>query len=100
MQGKGVYGVENVRFKAYPSQITVILGHKDSGRTTLLRLLCGDYEPTSGTILVNGYNVRKHTQKVQSLLGLCMKGDVLCEYLTAMEHMQLVAVVLTIKSNS
>lgn len=86
----GVFGLENVQFNIYQG-ITVLLGHKDSGRTTLFRLVCGAYAPSSGTVVVFNCNVRKDIQKVQSYLNICMEGDMLCEFLTVMEHMQLIA---------
>ncbi len=86
----GVFGLENVQFTVYQG-ITVLLGHKDSGRTTLFRLVCGAYAPSSGTVVVFNCNVRKDIQKVQSYLNVCMESDMLCEYLTVMEHMQLIA---------
>ncbi|ODN04738.1 ATP-binding cassette sub-family A member 3 [Orchesella cincta] len=85
-----VYGLENVKFTVHTAKITVILGHKDSGRTTLMRLVCGEYAPTSGTASVFGYDVRRDAQKVQSYLSICMEKNLLCEYLTVTEHMQLI----------
>ncbi|CAL8137103.1 unnamed protein product [Orchesella dallaii] len=85
-----VYGIENVKFNVHTAKITVILGHKDSGRTTLMRLLCGEYSPTSGTASVFGYDVRRDAQKVQSYLSICMEKNLLCDYLTVMEHMKLI----------
>lgn len=90
LMGGEIVGIENVNFTVYSQRITVILGHRDSGRTTLMRLLCGEHKPTSGTALVYGYNIRKDTQKVQSFLSVCLRHDSLCEYLTVMEHMILI----------
>jgi ATP-binding cassette subfamily B protein len=34
-----------------------LVGNNGAGKTTIIKLLCGLYEPDSGTIKVNGYNI-------------------------------------------
>ena len=47
----------------------------------------GFLPPTSGTALVNGYDIRSDIENVRSTLGLCPQHDVLFDALTVREHL-------------
>jgi lipopolysaccharide transport system ATP-binding protein len=44
----------NINFEIHEGENISLIGHNGSGKTTLLRLIAGIYEPTSGTIKING----------------------------------------------
>jgi iron complex transport system ATP-binding protein len=46
--------VSNVSLELTPASVTGIIGPNGSGKTTVLRLLCGVLRPASGTILLHG----------------------------------------------
>ncbi|MDB9873018.1 ABC transporter ATP-binding protein/permease, partial [Flavobacteriaceae bacterium] len=46
--------LKNINFKFQKGQIVGVIGESGSGKSTLIDLLLGLYEPTSGTILVDG----------------------------------------------
>lgn len=48
-----------VHFTVEPGKITVITGTNGSGKTTLLRLVAGLYQPLSGTVLIDGLDIRQ-----------------------------------------
>ena len=52
--GDGRLVVEDVSFRIVRGTVTAIVGSSGVGKTTLLHLLCGFYEPTSGRIAVDG----------------------------------------------
>ena len=47
----GQHGLEKVSFSINPGELILITGHTGSGKTTLMRLLTKEYEPTSGEII-------------------------------------------------
>jgi len=51
--------LNDVSFKLSPGEVVAILGNNGSGKTTLLKLLMGFYEPTSGTILIDGIDSKQ-----------------------------------------
>ena len=53
----------------YEGQITVLLGHNGAGKTSLMSVLTGFYTATSGTAVVNGYDIRTSMDGVRSSLG-------------------------------
>jgi ATP-binding cassette subfamily A (ABC1) protein 3 len=63
--------VENVSLNIYSGQITVLLGHNGAGKTTTMNMITGIFPPTSGTVYVDGYNIKTETNKARKSLGLC-----------------------------
>ena len=61
--------MNDVSLKMYQGQITVLLGHNGAGKTSLMSVLTGFYSPSSGTAVVNGYDIRTSMDGVRSSLG-------------------------------
>lgn len=61
--GAEVPALTDITFEALPGQITAIIGGTGSGKSTLLHLLLRFYDVTSGTIQLNGRDIRLWTQK-------------------------------------
>ena len=53
-----------------------------------MSMLTGMFSPTSGTALVNGYDIRKDIEGVRFSLGLCPQHNVLFNELTVAEHLK------------
>jgi len=49
--------LQNINVDIAPGEIIGLKGEDGSGRTTFLRLICGDLKPTGGSILVDGINL-------------------------------------------
>nr|QST14977.1 ABCA3 protein [Diaphanosoma celebensis] len=84
---KGRMVVNHIHVNMYESQITALLGHNGAGKSTTMSMLTGLFPPTSGTALVNGYDIRTDIQGVRGSLGLCPQFDVLFDELTVEEHL-------------
>jgi ATP-binding cassette subfamily B protein len=55
--------VSGVSFSAGPGEVTAIIGGTGSGKSTLLSLIPRFYDAGSGSVLVDGLDVRKMTQE-------------------------------------
>ncbi|MCG8433271.1 MAG: ATP-binding cassette domain-containing protein, partial [Gammaproteobacteria bacterium] len=53
--GKVIF--DNIDLDIKRGRVTAVMGPSGTGKTTLLRLITGQLQPDSGTILVNGLNV-------------------------------------------
>jgi ATP-binding cassette, subfamily B, multidrug efflux pump len=55
--------ISNISFNAKPGETTAIIGGTGSGKSTLINLIPRFYDVESGSILVDGIDVREITQK-------------------------------------
>lgn len=58
--------LNNVSFKIYPNEITAIVGHCGSGKSTIINLLYRLDRINSGSILVDDENIYNYTKKAYS----------------------------------
>eukprot|EP00028_Trichosphaerium_sp_Am-I-7-wt_P002712 CAMPEP_0168530186 /NCGR_PEP_ID=MMETSP0405-20121227/14482_1 /TAXON_ID=498012 /ORGANISM="Trichosphaerium sp, Strain Am-I-7 wt" /LENGTH=461 /DNA_ID=CAMNT_0008554309 /DNA_START=766 /DNA_END=2151 /DNA_ORIENTATION=- len=63
-----------------------LLGENGAGKTTMLSILTGLYQPTSGLAWVGGFDIRNNIDKVQRVMGMCPQFDILWDDLTVTEH--------------
>jgi len=66
---KKVKAVHDISFHCKKGQIFGLLGLNGAGKTTTLRILATILKPTSGEVLVNGYQVVREAHKVRQSIG-------------------------------
>jgi ATP-binding cassette subfamily B protein len=70
--------LSNLSFQARPGQITAIIGGTGAGKSTLISLLPRFYDIDSGSILVDGVDVREQSQQnLRAKIGFVPKKAVL-----------------------
>jgi ATP-binding cassette, subfamily B, bacterial len=52
--------VKNINFRLYPSEKIALIGENGAGKTTLVKLLSRLYDPTAGSILLDGVDLREY----------------------------------------
>uniref|UniRef100_A0A8C2XKY0 P-type phospholipid transporter n=1 Tax=Cyclopterus lumpus TaxID=8103 RepID=A0A8C2XKY0_CYCLU len=78
--------VNHLNLKFYEGQITSFLGHNGAGKTTTISVLTGLFPPTSGTVYINGLDIRHDMDIIRRTLGVCPQHNVLFDILTVEEH--------------
>lgn len=53
--------LKGVNLIVEPGQTVAIVGHTGAGKTSLVNLLCRFYDPISGSILIDGYDIKNVT---------------------------------------
>ena len=72
--------IENLSFRLEHGQTLGILGPTGSGKSTILNLLMRLYDPDSGTILIDGQDVRAIPyEQLRSKFGVVFQNDFLAE---------------------
>lgn len=68
-----VYGAQKalnaISFKINKGEIAGFLGPNGAGKSTTMKILTGFIPPTSGTVIINGYDITTHKKKVQESIG-------------------------------
>lgn len=93
MNLRKVYANQNVAvhgltMNMFEDQITVLLGHNGAGKTTTMSVLTGMLRPSTGTAIINGYDIRKSMDKARESLGLCPQHNILFDDMTVGEHLE------------
>jgi ABC-2 type transport system ATP-binding protein len=80
---------DHLSFDVHKGEIFGFLGANGAGKTTALRILCGLSSPTSGEVMVAGYDVYRQTEKIKKHIGYMCQKFSLYEDLTVSENIQL-----------
>lgn len=61
--------VDDVSFTIRKGEIVGLLGHNGAGETTIMKMLTGYLEPTSGNITIDGLPIRENRSLIQKMIG-------------------------------
>ncbi len=75
----------------YSGQIFALLGHNGAGKTTTISTLTGLLHPTQGQAILDGVDIFEDQTALRENLGVCPQHNVLFDYLTVREHLELYA---------
>ncbi|KAL9259563.1 ABC transporter A family member 12-like protein [Drosera capensis] len=64
-----------------------MLGPNGAGKTSFIGMMIGLTEPTSGTSLVQGLDIRSSMDDIYGSMGVCPQHDLLWDCLTGREHL-------------
>lgn len=66
----GFQALKSVSLNVQEGEILALLGPNGAGKTTLISLICGIVTPSSGSVLVDGYDIISDYRATRSLIGL------------------------------
>jgi ABC-2 type transport system ATP-binding protein len=70
----GILAVDRVSFSVEPGEVLGFLGPNGAGKSTTMKMIAGFLAPTSGTALVNKYDVVESPLKVKEAIGYLPEG--------------------------
>lgn len=88
-----IKAVDNVSLSIRKGEIFGLLGPNGAGKTTLIHMLCTILRPTSGTALINGFDIIKEPDKVRKSIGIVFQDPSSDDDLTAYENMEFHAMI-------
>ena len=89
---KDFTAVNDISFSVEQGKIFAFLGPNGAGKTTTIKILTTLLDPTSGEIILNGYNAVTDKDNARKSFGIVFQDPSLDDELTAYENMQFHAV--------
>ena len=81
--------LSNVSCSAIPGEITGLLGPKGSGKSSLLYMLAGLLAPSSGSAVVNDFDILESPERVRRSVGIMFQEVFIDDFLTARDVLDL-----------
>ena len=81
--------LEDISLTIRPGEVVALVGANGSGKTTLIKLLCRLYDPTGGTITIDGVDLRQFETKALRREIAIIFQDYVHYHLTARENIWL-----------
>ncbi len=82
-----IKAVDDLSLQVQPGEIFGFLGPNGAGKTTTIKMIVGLLEPDRGSIVVNGYDIRKDPIKVRKSIGFVPDNPSVYERLTGIEYL-------------
>lgn len=80
---------DNLNFDVYEGEIFGFLGANGAGKTTAIRILSGLSAPSSGEVIVAGFDARSESEEIKKNIGYMCQKFSLYEDLTVKENISL-----------
>ena len=66
----GVVALDNIDFDVRPGEVHLLLGENGAGKSTLMKILSGVYQPTAGSIVIEGKEYQSLNPKLSAHSGI------------------------------
>ncbi|MGB0914810.1 MAG: ABC transporter ATP-binding protein [Crocinitomicaceae bacterium] len=86
--GKETPAVNNLSFSIAKNETFGLLGPNGAGKTTTISMLCGLFNPSSGSVVVNGFDLSTDLDKVKHQIGVVPQDIALYPTLTGRENLE------------
>ena len=80
-------GIHPFSFTGRSGQLVAVMGGSGTGKSTLLSVMSGSYKLSSGSITINGYDLKHDKEALQGVIGFVPQDDMLIEELTVYENL-------------
>jgi ABC-2 type transport system ATP-binding protein len=79
--------VDGVSFSIARGEIVGLLGHNGAGKTTIMKMMTGYLEPTSGRVLIDGVEVRPESTATRRRIGYLPENCPVWPEMTVLEYL-------------
>lgn len=79
--------VDGVSFEINRGEIFGLLGPNGAGKSTIISILCCLLEPTLGSVVIDGSDIRKNANNIKKIIGVVPQEISLYHTLTARENL-------------
>ena len=83
---KNLVAVEKISFGLEAGETFALLGVNGAGKSTTFKSLTSEVEPTSGSIHIGSFDIKKDFHSIRKLIGYCPQTNPICEYMSVEEN--------------
>jgi len=83
--------VDQVSFTIHRGEIVGLLGHNGAGKTTIMKMLTGYLEPSSGTVEIDGRRLADHRQEILADIGYLPENCPIYPEMTVVDYLDYAA---------
>jgi ABC-2 type transport system ATP-binding protein len=83
----GLVAVDRLSVSVERGEVFGLLGPNGAGKTTTISMLCTILKPTSGSAMVNGFDVAKQATQVRKSIGIVFQDPSIDDRLTGRENL-------------
>ena len=95
---KNIIAVDNTNLKINDNEIFGLLGPNGAGKTTLIHILATLIKPSSGTAIINRYDIINEPSKVRSSIGIVFQAPSSDDILTGYENLKIHSLLYNVDS--
>ena len=82
------FALKGIDVKINQGESVVIFGHNGAGKSTLLKIIATIINPTSGSIQINGLNIKDNAEEIRRRIGVVGHNTFLYSNLTVYENLE------------
>lgn len=86
-KGSDEFAVKGISLEVFSNEIFGLLGPNGAGKTTTISILCGLFPPTSGTVIIDGMDMKSHPEEIKRVIGVVPQDIAVYATLTARENL-------------
>jgi ABC transport system ATP-binding/permease protein len=89
----GDVALDGISFAVTRGEMVCVMGASGSGKSTLLKAICGQGEPTTGAVLLNGQSLYHNLESLRGYVAYIPQDDAFDEHLTILENLDYAAAI-------
>jgi ABC-2 type transport system ATP-binding protein len=90
--------ISNLNLEIFDNEIFGLLGPNGAGKTTLIHILATLIKPTSGTAIINGFDISSQPSKVRASIGIVFQAPSSDDMLTGYENLKIHSLLYSVAS--
>jgi ABC-2 type transport system ATP-binding protein len=84
-----ITAVNGITLDIKKGELFGLLGPNGAGKTTTINMLVGLLNPTEGTAMIGGYDVKRDLSKIKEMIGVCPQEASVYKFLKGRENVEL-----------
>ncbi|MDF2536263.1 MAG: heme exporter protein CcmA [Bacillales bacterium] len=90
--------LRNLNLEVKAGETIAVLGPNGAGKSTLLKVVATLIKPTSGEVIIHGYDLKKDVNKIRENIGYLPHASLLYEHFSPLENLKFFGSLYSVKN--